>query len=70
MNTTQLHQNTRPVSRSFPAMRKSHSAQQSFEMEMQRLRRMSIEERVREALEMQDRFAWLAPSREEKGNHG
>jgi hypothetical protein len=51
-------------------MRKSHSAQQSFEMEMRRLRQMSIEERVREALELQDRFSWLDPSNEDKENHG
>ncbi len=51
-------------------MRQSHSAQQSFDVELQRLRRMSIEERVREALGMQDRFAGLAPCAEEKVNHG
>lgn len=71
MNTTPPPPlNAGPDCRSFPALRQSHSARQSFEMELQRVRRMSIEQRVREALTLQDRFAWLDPCREEEGQHG
>lgn len=57
-----------PASRgkpSFPVMRKSCSAEPSFAMELKRLRGLSVEERVLEALGMGDRFSWLAPTRKE-----
>jgi hypothetical protein len=40
----------------------SHCATQSRERELQRLRRMSVEERVRAALTMGNRFAWIQPA--------
>ena len=40
-------------------MRTSRSARQSFDAEMTRLRGMSIEERVLEALGMAERYSWL-----------
>ena len=45
----------------FPRMRASPSARQSFEMELARLRGMSIEDRITEALSLKDRFSWLEP---------
>ncbi len=50
---------------SFPVMRESRSAQQSFAVEMRRLHGMSIEDRVREALGMNDRFSWLDPTKKD-----
>jgi len=47
-------------------MRKSHSAAQSFAQELKRLRAMSIEERILEALGMAERFSWLVPVNKEK----
>ncbi len=43
-------------SHSFPSARKSTCAQESFNAEMQRIRAMSIEDRVQEALGMADHF--------------
>ncbi len=43
------------------AMRKSHCAALSFAQELKRLRSMSVEERIVEALGMGQRFAWLSP---------
>jgi len=45
----------------FPAMRKSHCAQQSFAAELNRMHAMSIEQRVIEALGMSRRFAGIFP---------
>lgn len=39
----------------------SRCAMQSRQRELERLRRMSIEERVRSALTMGRRFAWIRP---------
>jgi hypothetical protein len=52
----------RPKGQTFPRMRKSQSAQQSFTEEVNRLHGMSIEERVLEALGMNQRFSWLNPT--------
>jgi len=46
----------------FPRVRRSHSARQAFERELTRLRAMSIESRINEALSLKDRFAWLKPA--------
>jgi len=43
-------------------MRRSHSAAQSFDRELSRLRAMSIENRINEALSLKDRFSWLKPA--------
>lgn len=51
-----------PERREFPPLRKSHSAQQSLDAELLRLRRMSIEERVVEALSIENLFGGLEPS--------
>jgi hypothetical protein len=51
-----------PRTRGFPRMRKSHSAQQSMDVELARLRSMSIEDRVVEALSIKDLFVWLKPT--------
>ncbi len=47
----------------FPRRQRSCSADKSFESEMKRLRSMSIEERVLEALGMSKRFSWLNPAK-------
>jgi hypothetical protein len=49
------------VREGFPALRKSHCAQASFAVELKRLRAMSIEERVLEALGLHNRFSWIDP---------
>lgn len=41
--------------------RKSHCANQSLAAELQRLRGMSMEERVLEALGMGMRYSWIEP---------
>jgi hypothetical protein len=48
----------------FPRPRKSHCADQARTAELARLRRLSIEERIAEALSMSDRFSWLRPTAE------
>jgi hypothetical protein len=48
--------------RTFPALRKSRCAQESLASELKRLRKLSIEERVLEALGMSERFAWILPT--------
>jgi hypothetical protein len=48
--------------RTFPALRKSRCAQESLAAELKRLRKLSIEERILEALDMSDRFAWILPT--------
>jgi hypothetical protein len=50
----------------FPAMRKSHCAQQSFAAEMKRLHAMTIEQRVLEALSMSMRFSGIFPVQKER----
>jgi len=42
--------------------RSSLCAQRAFDAELSRLRRMSIEERIAEALSMNERFSWLQPA--------
>ncbi len=54
--------NRQPEGKPFPDARRSRSAELSFAMEMKRLRGMSIEERVLEALSLSERFFWLNPS--------
>ncbi len=44
------------------ARRRSASAEASFQAELERVRGMSIEQRVLEALTMSERFAWLVPT--------
>lgn len=48
------------------AARKSHSADASFAAELRRLREMSIEDRVLEALGMGSRYAGLEPVARER----
>lgn len=45
----------------FPRSRRSASADAAFQAELERVRRMSIEERVKAALSMRERFGWLNP---------
>ena len=49
----------------FPGMRRSHSARQAFDRELSRLRAMSIESRINEALSLKDRFSWLKPAKKD-----
>ena len=51
----------------FPRMTPSVSANKSLARELERLRNLSIEARIEEALTMKNRFAWLksAPTKEE-----
>ncbi len=53
---------TAPAKPGFPRPRRSHSAAASFERELARLTTMSIENRIREALSMKDRFSELKPA--------
>lgn len=48
--------------RGFPRMRHSRSARLSMDLELLRLRGMSIEARIIEALSIPDRFSWLQPT--------
>ena len=45
----------------FPRLVASASARKSFEREMMRLRGMSFEARIAEALSLNDDFSWLEP---------
>lgn len=45
-----------------PPPRRSRSAAASRRAEMRRVERMTIEERIRAALTMSHRFAWLQPA--------
>ena len=47
--------------------RRSACAARSFSRELARLRRMSIEERIKAALSMDARFAWLKPATRKHG---
>jgi hypothetical protein len=44
------------------ASRRSRCAEASFLAELERIRAMSIEERVKAALTLHEQFAWLAPA--------
>jgi hypothetical protein len=45
----------------FPRRRRSASADSALRAEIERVSRMSIEERVKAALSMRKRFAWIEP---------
>jgi hypothetical protein len=45
-----------------PRRRRSASADAALRAELERIGRMTIEERVKAALSMRDRFAWLVPT--------
>lgn len=45
-----------------PRRRRSASADAALKAELERIGRMTIEERVKAALSMRERFAWLAPT--------
>jgi hypothetical protein len=45
----------------FPRRRKSASADSALRAEIERVSRMSIEERVKAALSMRKRFSWIEP---------
>ena len=49
-------------SASLPPQRRSRSAAASRRAEMRRVERMTVEERIRAALTMSRRFAWLQPT--------
>jgi len=55
-----MEEPTAPASEDAP--RRSASANASLAAEMERLRQMTIEERIKAALSMRDRFAWLDPA--------
>lgn len=46
--------------------RASACAEASLQAEIERVRRMTVEERILAALQLKARFAWLQPSRVEK----
>ena len=50
-----------PPAEGFPRPVASTSARKSFEREMARLRGMSIEARIVEALSLNEEFSWLEP---------
>jgi hypothetical protein len=47
---------------SLPPQRRSRSAAASRRAEIRRVERMTVEERIRAALTMSRRFAWLQPT--------
>jgi hypothetical protein len=53
---------TAPPREQFPRAVASACARKSFERELARLRSMSVEERIMEALTMSEEFAWLEPT--------
>jgi len=55
------------VPASVDAPRRSACPAASLAAEMERLRRMTIEERIKAALSMRDRFAWLDPTATKAG---
>jgi hypothetical protein len=55
---------------SFPRRRKSASAEAAFAAELERLRRMTMEERIKAALSMPDDFTWINPTPVTGENHG
>jgi len=67
MQTTQTNiASTSGNQHSFPSLRKSRCARQSFEQELNRVRNMSIEERVQEALGMANHFESFYAKQNEK----
>ena len=50
--------------------RASACAQASLQAEIERVRRMTVEERILAALQMKSKFAWLQPSPVEEQGHG
>ena len=50
----------------FPRRRRSACADASLRAELERVGRMTIEERVKAALSMRERFAWIEPTRKTK----
>ena len=53
---------TDPRPDSLAPVRRSRSAAASRRAEMRRIERMAVEERIRAALTMSPRFAWLQPA--------
>lgn len=47
--------------------RRSASAEAALQSEMARIEAMTIEERVKAALSLPERFAWLAPAHPQQG---
>jgi hypothetical protein len=56
----------RPTARNPYQARPSGCAARSRNAELTRLRRLSIEERIKAALTMSVRFAWLAPTSKDR----
>lgn len=50
----------------FPPPRRSACADAAFKAELERVKRMTIEQRVKAALSMRERFAWLEPTAKPK----
>ena len=50
----------------FPRPRPSACADAAFKAELERVKRMTIEERVKASLSMRERFAWLEPTAKPK----
>lgn len=46
----------------FPRRRRSASADAALRAEIERVSRISIEDRVKAALSMKEKFAWLTPT--------
>jgi hypothetical protein len=53
----------------FPSRRKSVSAEKSFAAELERVRRMTMEERIKAALSIPADFAWINPTPAPDKNH-
>ncbi len=49
-----------------PRRRRSACAEAAFRAQQERIDRMTVEERVKAALSMRERFAWLQPVSKEK----
>jgi hypothetical protein len=55
-----------PKSCSSSRRRRSACAEAAFRAQQERIDRMTVEERVKAALSMRERFAWLQPASKEK----
>ena len=53
-------------SHDFPRRRRSASADAALRAEIERVSRMTIEERVKAALSMKEKFTWLPPASKPK----
>jgi hypothetical protein len=65
MGAAILSTNMKNASRSFPRPRRSASAAQALRAEMERVKKMTIQERVEECLSLRHKHPWLNMNQQE-----